>query len=75
LKINLDKSIFGNKEVSYLGFTLTPEGIKPRKNKLKEFKVPRHPPMSKPSALSWGCATSSGRTSRTSLSSLLHFLS
>jgi hypothetical protein len=29
LKINLDKCIFGNKEVSYLGFTFTPEGIKP----------------------------------------------
>ncbi len=27
LKINLDKCFFGNKEVSYLGFTLTPEGI------------------------------------------------
>jgi len=27
LKINLDKYIFGNKDVSYLGFTLTPEGI------------------------------------------------
>ena len=29
LKINLEKCIFGNKEVSYLGFTLTLEGIKP----------------------------------------------
>jgi hypothetical protein len=29
LKINLDKCIFGNKEVSYLAFTLTPKGIKP----------------------------------------------
>ncbi len=35
LKINLEMCIFGNKEVSYLGFTLTPEGIKPGKNKLK----------------------------------------
>ncbi len=34
LKINLDKCFFGNKEVSYLGFMLTPEGIKPGKNKL-----------------------------------------
>jgi Mg2+ and Co2+ transporter CorA len=24
LKINLDKCVFGNQEVSYLGFTLTP---------------------------------------------------
>jgi hypothetical protein len=29
LKINLEKCVFGNKEVSYLGFTLMPEGIKP----------------------------------------------
>jgi hypothetical protein len=34
----LDKCIFGNKEVSYLGLTLTPEGIKPGKNKLKAIK-------------------------------------
>jgi hypothetical protein len=38
LKINLDKCFFDNKEVSYLGFTLTPEGIKPGKNKLKAIK-------------------------------------
>jgi len=31
LKINLEKCVFGNKEVSYLGFTLTSEGIKPGK--------------------------------------------
>jgi hypothetical protein len=29
LKINLDKCVFGNKEVAYLGFTLTPNGILP----------------------------------------------
>ncbi len=29
LKVNLDKCVFGNREVSYLGFMLTPEGIKP----------------------------------------------
>jgi hypothetical protein len=39
LKINLDKCIFGNKEVAYLGFTLTPEGIKPGKNKLKAIET------------------------------------
>jgi Reverse transcriptase (RNA-dependent DNA polymerase) len=33
LKINVEKCVFGNKEVSYLGFTLTPEGIKTGKNK------------------------------------------
>jgi Reverse transcriptase (RNA-dependent DNA polymerase) len=31
LKINLEKCVFGNKEVAYLGFTLTPEGIKQAK--------------------------------------------
>jgi hypothetical protein len=43
LKINLEKCIFGNKEVSYLGFTLTPEGIKPSKNKLKVFQTAKAP--------------------------------
>jgi Reverse transcriptase (RNA-dependent DNA polymerase) len=43
LKINLEKCVFGNKEVSYLGFTLTPEGIKPGKNKLKAIKDARPP--------------------------------
>ena len=43
LKFNLDKCFFGNKEVSYLGFTLTPEGIKPGKNKLKAIKDAKPP--------------------------------
>jgi len=43
LKINLEKCIFGNKEVSYLGFTLTPEGIKPGKNKLKAIQTAKIP--------------------------------
>jgi hypothetical protein len=43
LKINLDKCFFGNREVSYLGFTLTPEGIKPGKNKLKAIKDAKPP--------------------------------
>ncbi len=34
-KFNLDKCIFGNNEVSYLGFKLMPEGVKPGKTKLK----------------------------------------
>ena len=38
LKINLDKCIFGNEEVSYLGFTLTPNGIVPGKDKLQAIK-------------------------------------
>jgi len=43
LKINLDKCFFGNKEVSYLGFTLTLEGIKPGKNILKAIKDAKPP--------------------------------
>jgi hypothetical protein len=35
LQFNLDKCIFGNNEVSFLGFKLMPEGIKPGKTKLK----------------------------------------
>jgi len=43
LKINRDKCFFGNKEVLYLGFTLTPEGIRPGKNKLKVIKDAKPP--------------------------------
>jgi hypothetical protein len=43
LKINLEKCVFGNKKVSYLGFTLTPDGIKPGKNKLKAIKDAKPP--------------------------------
>jgi hypothetical protein len=43
LKINLEKCIFGKKEVSYLGFTLTPEGIKPGRNKLKAIQTAKAP--------------------------------
>jgi transposase InsO family protein len=35
IKMNLKKCIFGSPEVTYLGFQLTPEGIKPGKDKLK----------------------------------------
>ena len=38
LKVNISKSVFGNEEVSYLGFTLTPEGIKPGKDKLRAIR-------------------------------------
>jgi Reverse transcriptase (RNA-dependent DNA polymerase) len=34
LKINLEKCVFRNRDVSYLRFTLTLDGIKPRKNNL-----------------------------------------
>jgi hypothetical protein len=37
------KCVFGNKEVSYLVFTLTSEGIKPGKNKLKAIKEAKPP--------------------------------
>jgi hypothetical protein len=43
LKINWEKCVFGNKEVSYLGFMLRPEGIKPGKNKLKAIKDAKPP--------------------------------
>jgi hypothetical protein len=38
LKINLDECLFGDKRVSYLGFTLTPQGIKPGETKLQAIK-------------------------------------
>ena len=38
IKINLDKCFFGNTEVSYLGFVLTPQGIAPGKDKLKAIR-------------------------------------
>jgi hypothetical protein len=43
LKVNLEKCAFGYQEVSYLGFTLTPEFIKPRHNKLQAFKDAKPP--------------------------------
>ncbi len=38
LKINLDKCLFGDRQVSYLGFTLTPEGVKPGETKLRVIR-------------------------------------
>jgi hypothetical protein len=35
IKMNLQKCVFGSPEVTYLGFQLTPEGIRPGKDKLK----------------------------------------
>ncbi len=43
LKIKLEKCVFGNKEVSYLGFTLVPEEIKLGKNKLKAIEIEKPP--------------------------------
>jgi hypothetical protein len=39
LKINVEKCIFSNKEVSYLGSTLIPDRMKPGKSKLKASKM------------------------------------
>jgi hypothetical protein len=38
LKLNLDKCVFGNREVAYLGFTLTPKGILPGRDKIEVLK-------------------------------------
>jgi len=35
LKVNLEKCVFGNSDVSYRGFTFTPSGIKPGQNQLQ----------------------------------------
>ena len=43
MKVNLKKCFFGNKEVAYLGFRLTPEGIKPGKDKLKAIREAQPP--------------------------------
>jgi hypothetical protein len=43
LKINLSKSFFGATEVSYLGFKLTPDGIKPGADKLKAVAAAKPP--------------------------------
>ncbi len=40
---NIEKCFFGNTEVSDLGFVLTPEGIKPGKDKLKAIKTAQPP--------------------------------
>jgi hypothetical protein len=59
LKINLEKCVFGN-----LGLTLTPEGIKPGKNKQKGIKDAKPPSDIKTIQSLWACATSSGHTLR-----------
>jgi hypothetical protein len=43
IKINLEKCIFASKEVNYLGFRLTEEGIKPGPDKLKVVKEAKPP--------------------------------
>ena len=43
MKLNIEKCFFGNTEVSYLGFVLTPEGIKPGRDKLKAIKAAQPP--------------------------------
>ena len=48
IKVNLDKCVFGNKNVSYLGFRLTEKGIIPGSDKLKA------------TTLVWGLISGSG---------------
>ena len=43
MNINLAKCHFGNIEVSFLGFRLTPEGITPGKDKLKAVEKAKIP--------------------------------
>ena len=43
LKVNLKKCVFGSPDVHYLGFHLTPNGIKPGIDKLKAVKQARPP--------------------------------
>jgi hypothetical protein len=43
VKINVAKYFFGNTEVNYLGFRLTPQGIKPGKDKLKAVEKAKIP--------------------------------
>ena len=43
LKLNLEKCGFGNQEVSYLGFTLTPNGISPGKDKIQAIREAKAP--------------------------------
>ncbi len=42
MKLNIEKCFFGNTD-SYLGFVLTPEGIKPGRDKLKAIKAAQPP--------------------------------
>jgi len=43
LKINIDKCIFGNTSVNYLGFVLTPDGVRPGTNKLQAIADAKPP--------------------------------
>ena len=43
LKINLEKCVFGNTEVAYLGCNITPKGISPGKNKLRSTNEAKPP--------------------------------
>jgi len=43
IKLNIEKCFLGNTEVSYLGFVLTPEAIKPGRDKLRAIKAAQPP--------------------------------
>ena len=47
LKVNLEKSQFGLKNIKYLGFLLTPEGIMPDEGKLEKLRALQPPKSSK----------------------------
>ncbi len=47
LKVNLEKCVFGNQEVSYLGFTLTSQGINQVKTSYKLLRMHNLQPISK----------------------------
>ena len=61
IKMNPNECVFGSPQVTYLGFELTPEGIKLRKD---EYEGPKqcHPPSLKSYSSGWDCATSSELT-------------
>jgi hypothetical protein len=66
IKMNLKKCIFGSPEVTYLGFQLTREGIKPGKDKLKRpSQISNRPQTPGRFASSWASATSSEPTFET----------
>ena len=65
LKINLPKSFFGATEVSFLGFKLTPDGIKPGADKLKAVAAAK-PPNDITEVTFSDCAISFGDMSETS---------
>lgn len=42
LKINLEKSQFGSSEVTYVGFIVDKEGLRPDPNKIVDYPIPKN---------------------------------